>query len=319
MKSIYNHSVLKSDIRLKYVNGFLQLHASLLKLALSVFMCYYSVQNVCAQTIPNAGFEAWTNGVPDGWYDGGLSSFGLQGVVRSTDAQSGLYSVKIVVDPNNGDPVAGVLSTNDGHGIATKLKPAYLNGYVKTNILNTDTIAVIASFYIDDTDSLLEGGGAISTVNRTAWTAFHIPLQYSPSFTPDSFFIFLGFSPLSNVNVNSYVQFDNLSFSNTPIGVPFGPSLTALPARRDDEIITKVYPNPASQELYISLMLKSTSKIDVSFMDITGKRYSAMENQTFTTGRHQVKVSVEDLPTGIYFLNISGDGIYANRKIVISR
>ncbi len=319
MKIIYSEATHKVCSKSIIDSGFRGLNSMVKKtltLAL-VILITQPIQKAVAQNIPNPGFESWTNGLPNGWFDGGLSTIGFQCIVKSTDVQTGTYALKIKVDGNKGEPISGSISTNNFNGIPTNLKPAYLIGYIKTNIMVADTISVGAIFYKDniENDEEMGGGFVYSSTNRPSWTAFYIPLMYSPTFTPDSFFIFMG---LNSTDTSSFIMFDDLSFSNSPNGVFLGQMPTGLAANEKQQLISSVFPNPATNELEVVLNLESINNLSISLMDITGKKCKTFESSNLQDSNH-LKIAVDDLVNGIYLLNISGSGISSNHKVVISR
>lgn len=74
----------------------------------------------------------------------------------------------------------------------------------------------------------------------------------------------------------------------------------------------EIYPNPADEHLVITAIEPQRS-FNYNVVDIAGK--------TLRTGKSKegrTYISTENLPTGIYYLNIQGSGIFLNRKILVS-
>jgi hypothetical protein len=318
MNQIYNQFMLKINLKSNFNLIGYGLQNMLNKVAFFVFtlMCISSVKQVSAQNIPNSGFESWTNGLPNGWFDGGLTSIGIPCIVKSTDAQSGSFALKIKVDNNKGEPISGSVFTNNLRGIATNLKPAYLNGFIKTNISVTDSITVGAFFYKDKIENGEIGAGFVySTTNRPSWTAFYIPILYGPTFIPDSFLMFMG---LTSIDTSSYIMFDDLSFSNTPNGVLLGQMPTGLVYKEKQQLNASVFPNPASNELEVIMNLENNNNLSFSFFDIAGRKCKTIGNFGLQGSNH-FKISIDDLANGVYYLNISSNEGSVSRKVVISR
>ena len=77
----------------------------------------------------------------------------------------------------------------------------------------------------------------------------------------------------------------------------------------DEKLVTggKVYPNPASQEAYIEIDSKITGAVKVTIVDINGKLVSSEKVGAVVPGKNSVKLAIDQLSTGMYFLNISID------------
>lgn len=77
----------------------------------------------------------------------------------------------------------------------------------------------------------------------------------------------------------------------------------------------KVYPNPFSNEVKIDLNLLRKGEITAQIIDISGKiiDFQILE---LTPGNHSVKFDTKNLNNGIYILNIIGEGINKNFKII---
>ena len=74
-----------------------------------------------------------------------------------------------------------------------------------------------------------------------------------------------------------------------------------------------VSPNPAREEITVSLMRYSGGKVNLSLYSLTGKRVYHKEFQEVTAA---IPVRVSDLPAGIYLLRVSGKDLNTTQKIV---
>ena len=73
-----------------------------------------------------------------------------------------------------------------------------------------------------------------------------------------------------------------------------------------------LFPNPASQHVYLTYESNSQSEINIHIFDITGKELQHNQFQT-SVGKNQQKLNTESLEAGIYFIELS-DGI-SSKKI----
>lgn len=77
----------------------------------------------------------------------------------------------------------------------------------------------------------------------------------------------------------------------------------------DQELVSggKIYPNPASQEAYIEIDSRVAGTLKVSIVDVNGQFISSQNVGNIVPGNNSVKLSLDNLATGMYFLNISID------------
>jgi len=283
--------------------------------------------NAKAQTIPNASFETWadTTGIipgstitnPVGWITSnlGLSSLGIaDGVTKSTDKHSGSYAVKLAISSSIGSTMPGLLEAN----LPTTQKAAYLNGYCKSSIIGTDSF-MLGVYYSNSVSGMMLPIGQMATASRTNWSPFNIAINLPTSFTPDSVTIFA----MVTGSGATYGILDDLSFSNTAIGTPFGNNMTvptAVNTISQNKIInSSIYPNPASGNAEIDFSLTSSSNINIKIYDVTGRLVKTVLNDKKSAGSQQVQVNVEELQNGIYFYTIAGDGFSNTKKFIVSK
>ena len=78
----------------------------------------------------------------------------------------------------------------------------------------------------------------------------------------------------------------------------------------------KVFPNPATEVLFVSISDAKTNTATVSLLDINGKLISQQKasNTNLFSG---IAIPVSNLPKGLYLLNVSGGQNAITKKIVI--
>ena len=211
-----------------------------------------------AQTIPNADFESWTAGLPDGW----STLFPTGAVSQSTDKQNGSSAVKLAIDPMFG---ISILATNNSNMLASHAVSNYLNGYIKASLSANDTF-LFEAYYTRNSDGMSLGGFDVTSLSRATWTPFHVTITKPAGYIPDSFAIAFMLNP-DAASTSSYVMIDNLSFSNTPIGTELG-SQMAVGVNNiiKQNINSSLYPNPTSGNAEINFKLTTTSNVTIKFM-----------------------------------------------------
>jgi thiol-disulfide isomerase/thioredoxin len=107
-----------------------------------------------------------------------------------------------------------------------------------------------------------------------------------------------------SIALDGNVIYDNISYG-TGISIPF--NFTLETAVEDIETIsgTKLYPNPASTEVYVDLTSERNTTIDIAVMDVTGRIVSTLGKQSLIQGQNQLTINVADFATGTYFLRMT--------------
>jgi hypothetical protein len=94
-------------------------------------------------------------------------------------------------------------------------------------------------------------------------------------------------------------------------------SLTLKPAGifENTGITCEVYPNP-SQGNFTLTMSSWPEKLQISVIDIKGQIIRMFEPGKQLNGS-AFGINLTDLPKGVYFLKLNGDGLFEMKKIVI--
>lgn len=80
-----------------------------------------------------------------------------------------------------------------------------------------------------------------------------------------------------------------------------------------------VFPNPASTECFLEYSIKDPQFITASLYAMDGRLVSTLFAETLpATGSHK-KINLQELPDGIYFLNLRGNNFTKNSKLIISK
>jgi len=78
----------------------------------------------------------------------------------------------------------------------------------------------------------------------------------------------------------------------------------------------KIFPNPASDELYLSIDLKSQSKVKIELINNMGHTVLKQEKHEMSEKTDQ-RIALPELPAGLYILRLSIDKESINRRIII--
>ncbi|MDP2300825.1 MAG: DUF1939 domain-containing protein [Ignavibacteria bacterium] len=77
------------------------------------------------------------------------------------------------------------------------------------------------------------------------------------------------------------------------------------------------YPNPFNPSTTITFDLPIRSFVEIKIFDILGREISTLIKDEFDTGKHSIKFSAENLPSGIYFYRISCGEFIQSRKMML--
>lgn len=85
--------------------------------------------------------------------------------------------------------------------------------------------------------------------------------------------------------------------------------------------VTQNYPNPASMQTFIDVVLPESDKINVQIYDLMGRLVKTVVNEYLNTGKHTLEINTSQFVPGIYFFKISSDsGQYnATKKFIVVR
>jgi hypothetical protein len=265
-----------------------------------------------AQTVPNAGFETWTNvNTATTWKSNNTTIYFLR---QSTDKHGGTYAAEISSKANgSAGNLSGILTLGNvnittqavtgGYPIASK--PTDLHGWYKYTAGNAaDNMLITVTFtkWTGTSRLTLCNASFNSPVGQTiaAYTQFTIPLTYSPTtITPDSFNIVIKSSKTTAV-VGTIALVDDLAF--TPATSGFEEAEVFVPA---------MWPNPANEMVNLNL---NGEVFDITVSNVIGQSVYS----TRTNNEHVV-IETNQLPTGLYYVNVENKNHHYTMKLLINR
>ena len=82
--------------------------------------------------------------------------------------------------------------------------------------------------------------------------------------------------------------------------------------------LSKVYPNPISQSGSMDLTVKESQKVTVRLFDVLGRQLKVLLDQQLTADQTRtIQMQAESLPSGQYFLRVSGETFRSTRRVTI--
>lgn len=79
-----------------------------------------------------------------------------------------------------------------------------------------------------------------------------------------------------------------------------------------------IYPNPASGAVTTYFTLAETGKVSVEIIDANGRLVQQpIENQLHLRGQYRLELALQDLPAGVYIVQLKGNGFTLSEKLVV--
>lgn len=288
----------------------------LFTLILSGIIAAYSVN---AQSLPNPGFENWTAGSgydnPNNWntLNSSTSFLGIVTVSKSTDAHGGTYSLrgetKFIGAPFNQAAPAlvttGTINTTTQEiegGIATSERPDSITGWMKYSPVNVDTGYIEVLLYANNYQDTIGRAKFYTPVALSEWTYFSTAVEYYSAAAVEASRVILlpssGYQPV----VGSVVQFDDLAF------------VTSTGINENTKYEFSVYPNPATDELFIKNPLTQIATMQV--YDVAGKKVTELN-----IGLNTTRTNISMYSPGVYLYTLTGNNseILHTGKFAVTR
>ncbi len=285
----------------------------MLRLSPIAVFCFLFACTTQAQ-VPNAGFENWTGGEPDGWVTSNVSPISVIPVTKSTDAHTGSSSLKGTVVPMyiTGTPVAPVIQAGaGGQGFAVSVRSASVTGYYKCSLLSGDRLGLNFGMFLGTTG--IGVGAQAITASTSAWTAFSVPIVYVAPGTPDNCVLqiqILGPTGTDD-HMSSWFEVDDLALSGTSGVLPeTGPASYSL---------AQNFPNPFNPTTTIRYSLAHRSQVTLAVFNALGERVATLVNEMQESGTHDARFDASGLASGVYFYRLLAGSYVETRQLVLMK
>ena len=272
-------------------------------------LCIISMATIAQ--IPNSGFENWTSGDPDDWATSNAFPAGLVNILQTSDNHSGSFAVRGNVIDFLGTPIGPVIQSGpDATGFAISEQYHSLELYYKFTSIGGDKFSVNVALEKAG-NPIAQGAVALPTTVNT-YTHLTLPLTYTTSEVPDLAIIQISITgPVTgtDVHVGSVMFVDDLEFSLS----------TGFENTSVSYVLTKCFPNPSSNIVNIPLPEPVSGDVVVRVMDSYGKEVCNNTCHAGQYGKNVFQISVEDLPSGLYFYSISRQNNRYQGKFTVTR
>lgn len=83
----------------------------------------------------------------------------------------------------------------------------------------------------------------------------------------------------------------------------------------------QVYPNPASEQMNVNLVLNSGAEVSIELVDVSGKIIHVQPVKQMSAGKHSVSINRNELnlSSGSYWINVLVDGEKTTTKVIFTR
>ena len=262
--------------------------------------------------IVNGGFEAWTNGSPDGWFTSNVPPF-VTTVTQSNTAHTGKYSVRGDVINFSGVVLSPLIQSGlVGKGFSIVQRYATVSGYYQFSPVGGDVISMVFLLF----KGINPIGTAQVTINTAAstWTQFSADFLYISADTPDTTIIqFSILGPASNdVHAGSFFLLDDISLSGTATCINDPKAIPAVYSLEQN------YPNPFNPSTKINYNLPENSFVSLKIYNAIGEEVASLINGNISAGTHEIVFDASKFNSGIYFYTLrAGDKFVQTKKMIL--
>lgn len=95
-------------------------------------------------------------------------------------------------------------------------------------------------------------------------------------------------------------------------------SLNVGVAENDLVSISSVYPNPANGSTNVSFNLKQAGNVAVNITNLLGQTVATVNPGKLAAGSNNVSLNLSNIKAGVYFVNVSVDGVSTTKKLTVT-
>jgi hypothetical protein len=283
-----------------------------------IIFLFVFIQSAIAQ-IPNAGFENWTGGNPDGWVTSNITGF--ENVTQSGTPHSGSDAVRgEVIQLIPGYMLQPVLQIGqNARGFAYDQRPVSISGYYQFYPTGGDRFGVNVGLFKGGSEGIYVGVAAIANpAITTSYTQFTAAFNYVTSDIPDTCVIqfqiigpYIGPDTIAPPHAGSYFLLDDLAFSGST-NVENQNSLNPVETN-----LKQNYPNPFNPSTTISYSLSKASYVKLRVFNILGKELTPLVDGFQSAGDHAARFLASTMASGVYFYRLEAEGYTAMKQMLL--
>jgi hypothetical protein len=281
---------------------------------LIIILVLFFIQSAFAQ-IPNASFENWTSGNPDGWIT--ANNILVTNVTQSTTAFSGLSSARgeVVVIPNIGALISPFIQTGQG-GVGFAVSQAYygVSGNYQFTPVGGDKLALNFHLITGGQSGTPVASGAVELDGTSSgWQSFNVPFVNIASGSPDWCILqILIVGPSGDdIHEGSVMLIDNLAFSNsTNVGNKNNNKPEIFQLHQN-------YPNPFNPSTSIQFSLQEGAHAKLRVFNLLGKEVTTLVDEYRGAGQYTEKFDASKLASGVYFYRLDAGNFSSMKQMLL--
>jgi hypothetical protein len=274
---------------------------------------------------PNGDFEDWedfSSEEPDDWFTSNVFSLsvGETSVTKSTDSYEGSFAALIETKPTIfGDTLAFITNGEMGEdnpigGMQVDSTPDKLSGYYKYIPVGPDTaIGGLFLYHYNENTSVSEllEESFIKLPPADVYTYFEVEVDYFSLPEPDT--VNIAFASSNLQDYQTYIGLGSELYLDA-LNITYKPNLVST-IQQKQEIAHQVYPNPASDKIFIEFQKIFKSDISVKVMNAEGGLvYQKYLNPMATK---QLDIPVNGFKPGFYFYSIESANSNVKGKFIV--
>lgn len=288
-----------------------------LNISIEIVSLVIFLYSIALCQIPNAGFESWTNGNPDGWIvDNDLADRFIP-VTPTDDSHSGNSAIRGTVSLFQGmplNPIVGIAFPFSG-------RPTNFTGYYKFNSFGSDSLLILVSLGSKQDNGGAGGGGSTVIKNSVStYTKFNIPIYWVSQNPPDSCVITFTIYPASpKAHAGTEYYIDDLSLNNNTTNVEN--TYSRVPKNFK---LYQNYPNPFNPATTIKYSISpemdanfaSATNVQLKVYDVLGNEVTTLVNEKKPAGMYSITWDAANLPSGVYFYKLKTGSYTVIKKMM---
>ncbi len=258
--------------------------------------------------IPDAGFENWVSGEPQGWSTDNFG--GANPVKQSFISHSGISALSGEVLPFSRSTRPPIVSA----GFRISHRDTALTGWYTFAPFQGDVFRVTVTIFSFLAGQM--GSGSISlAAPESLYTFFSVPIHYLPvSVGPDSCFIEIqidGPIPNTQTHNGSSMTVDDIAFAGIVSGIT---SSKQIP---QEFSLEQNFPNPFNPSTVIRFTIATASFTSLKVFNALGQEVADLVESNLSAGVHEVPFNGSGLASGIYFYRLRAGQFLSTKKFVV--
>jgi hypothetical protein len=290
---------------------------NLVRFAVIALVAFGFTPNRSLAQIPNAGFESWTGGIPDGWFSSNVIVGGVPyyvNVTQSTDAHGGSSAAQGTVISVAGSSYSPLLASGvDAVGFPIDSRPEALHGWYKLTSEGGDVLDVVMSTMAH---GVTNGVGALlEATAQSTYKEFVVNLYYTNGDTPDSAWIsiVIANTTAGTTHVGSTFWIDDLIFG-AAVATDVKGFGNGVPG---EFALNQNYPNPFNPSTMIQFEVPEAQFVTLKVYNLLGQEVATLINSQLGPGKYRTEFDGKNLPSGTYLYRLHAGAFTETKKMVL--